>query len=125
VIDPALTQRLDLLRQSGQVDGDVAAFLAIWLVRTSASLGLEATERNFATLMTHTALAVQRARRGEAIEDWTADHTDELAGAPKATLAADQLVAEAYNELKLRLPRQERDFVALHLAAALLKAGRD
>jgi mannitol operon transcriptional antiterminator len=122
MFDPGLRERLDLLQRSGQVDSDVAAFVTTWLGRVSAALGFNVNDSDAGAFVTHTALALQRARRGEAIEKWSADHSAELADAPESVRAADRLVSEALDELGIRLPVQERDFVALHLAAASLKA---
>jgi cell wall assembly regulator SMI1 len=71
--------------------------------------------------MTHTALALQRARAGEAIDSWSSDHRDELSGFPEAVAGAEAFANEAERRLDLRLPAQEREFLALHLASLSLR----
>lgn len=124
MIEESLKTRLDLLRNSGQVDPDVATFVAGWLRDAGDALSVDVTEANFAMFCTHTALALQRARRGEAIEDWSADHSAELARVPQAISVADDFVRLASERLNVELPRQERDFVALHLAAMTMRSAR-
>jgi hypothetical protein len=116
-LDAGLKMRLRLLEQSGQVDGEVAEFMGAAVVELSTALDRPLTDADFGGLLTHTALALQRVRAGHALTEWEVDHTEELAGYPRALGAAAAFVETAAEELDLRLPVQEEQFMALHLAA--------
>jgi hypothetical protein len=121
-LDQTLQQRLDLLRGSGQIDPEVATFM-LWALREiGARTEVEVSEETLGTLCTHLSLALQRARDGVQIEAGRS-RGEELAPFPWAIEVADLLVAEAERELGPKLSSPERDFIALHLAAASL--GRD
>jgi hypothetical protein len=112
-----LAKRLELLQTSGQVDGDIAEFIAASLARIGDRLGLQVDDDSFGRLATHLAMALQRARDGEQVESWEVDHSDELAQFPDQVALAQSLIAEAQDRLGAQLAPPERDFVALHLAA--------
>lgn len=116
-LDHDLEQRLRLLEASGQVDPDVAAFVRTAVRDLAAAADAAPTDALFGTLCTHTAMALQRARRGEALTAWDADHSAELAAHPRAVQAAQALVRRAADELAVQLPATEEQFVGLHLAA--------
>jgi hypothetical protein len=122
-IDPQLGTRLELLEGSGQIDADVAGFLRESVPSLATELALPLDDETFGTPMTHTALALQRARRGEAIEEWEGSHADELAAFPQIVAAAEAFATRAETRLDLTLPPQEREFLALHFAALSLRAG--
>jgi transcriptional antiterminator len=122
-LDQRLEERLSLLQNSEQIDGDVAGFMRTSLAELGAALDLEVTDEQFGTLCTHTALALQRARDGEAIESWETDHSDELAAHPREVEAAEQFARQAESTLKLEVPAQERQFIALHLASLSARGG--
>jgi hypothetical protein len=116
-IDVPLARRLALLRDSGQVDADIADFLAQAVAQLADDIGVGLTDETFGTVVTHTALAFQRARRGEAIETWSSDHRDELAAFPEIVGRAESFASTAESRLHLAVPAKEREFIALHLAA--------
>lgn len=116
-LSPLLERRLDLLLDSGQIDSDIAAFVRDALPHLAAAVGQTPDADQFASLCTHSALALQRERNGASIQAWDVDHTGELAGHPRAMTAARAFVERAATELGLTLPARECDFVALHLAA--------
>lgn len=116
-MDVSLVRRLELLRDSGQVDGDVAKFLFGALASVADDIGVRLSDDAFGTALTHMALAFQRARGGNAIEAWSSDHGDELAAFPEAVARAESLASDAERHLDLTLPAKEREFIALHLAA--------
>jgi transcriptional antiterminator len=113
----ALHDRIVLLRESDQIDSDVADFLAWALQEIERRTGMEVSEATFGTLCTHTALALQRARNGDQVESWHARH-EELRDFPWATELGEEIAGAAETRLGVSLSRPERDFIALHLAAA-------
>ncbi len=117
VLDNDLEQRLQLLEASGQIDPDVAAFVRDAVRGLAAAADRPPTDALFGTLCTHTAMALQRARRGEALAAWDTDHSAELAQHPRALGAAQELVRRAAETLAVELPATEEQFIALHLAA--------
>jgi transcriptional regulatory protein LevR len=116
-LDQRLEERLSLLQESEQIDGDVAAFLRSSLPGLGATLDLEVTDAAFGSLCTHNALALQRARDGDAIKTWETDHAGELEAYPREVAAAEDFVRRAESELDVEVPDQERIFIALHLAS--------
>lgn len=120
-IDAPLARRLELLRDSGQVDPDVAEFLTCAVVSVANDIGVTLSDDAFGPALTHVALAFQRARREEAIEVWSSDHGDELGAFPKVVARAESLASEAECRLGLTLPAKEREFIALHLAALTVR----
>jgi hypothetical protein len=123
-IDAPLARRLELLRDSGQLDADISEFLATAFESVADDVGLELTDDTFGTALTHTALALQRARNGEAIEQWGSDHSDELAGFPQVVSRAESFATEAEQRLGLEVPAKEREFLALHLAALSVRSSQ-
>jgi transcriptional regulatory protein LevR len=121
-IDSQLARRLELLRESGQVDAEIAAFLEDEVPALAEELKLELDDETFGTAITHTAMALQRARNGEAIEHWATSHAGELNDFPQAVATADRFASRAEQRLALTVPPQEREFLALHLASLTLRA---
>jgi transcriptional regulatory protein LevR len=120
-LDQRLEERLSLLQNSEQIDGDVAAFMRKSLAELGAGLGHEVTDEHFGTLCTHTALALQRARDGDSIQSWETDHSDELESHPREVAAAAEFADGAESTLELEVPAQEREFIALHLASLSMR----
>jgi hypothetical protein len=113
----SLQRRLDLLRDSEQIDSDVAKFMAWALEEIGARTEIEVREETLGTLCTHTSLALQRARDGKQVESGRS-RGDELASYPWAVQLAESIAAAAERDLGVELSRQEHEFIALHLAAA-------
>jgi hypothetical protein len=116
-VDESLQRRLDLLRDSEQIDSDVASFMAWALEEIGARTEIGVCEKTLGTLCTHTSLALQRARDGKQVESGRS-REDELASFPWAVEVAESIAAAADRDLGVELSRQEREFIALHLAAA-------
>jgi transcriptional regulatory protein LevR len=120
--DASLARRIELLRDSGQVDPDIAEFLPTAVAAVAEDIGVTVSDDSFGPALTHMALAFQRARRGDAIEAWSSDHGDELAAFPRIVARAELLASEAERRLGLTLPAKEREFIALHLAALTVRS---
>jgi hypothetical protein len=116
-LDHSLQRRLDLLRQSEQIDPEVANFMTWALEEIGTRTEIEVREETVGTLCTHTSLALQRARDGAQVESGRS-RSEELAPYPWAVELADSIVLAAERDLGARLSQQEREFIALHLAAA-------
>lgn len=115
-LDPPLEARLALLQKSGQIDSDVAEFMAWALAEIEQRLDTEVREGSFGTLCTHTAMALQRAKSGNQIESWESEH-GELEMFPDAVSLAESLASSAEDRLGASLSPPEREFIALHLAS--------
>ena len=115
--DAELDTRFSILQSSGQVDADIVEHVRRAAPELAAAAGRPLTDATYGPLLTHTLLALQRTRAGEALTAWDADHTDELAAFPAAVQAAEAFAARAGTALGLDVPAQEREFMALHLAA--------
>jgi hypothetical protein len=117
MLDEQLQTRFALLRSSGLADADIVEFMGSALADLERAVGRPATDTEFGGLVTHTTLALQRVRKGEAVTEWEVDHSEELAAFPGALRASEAFAARAAADLGLDLPAQERQFMALHLAA--------
>lgn len=120
--DPQLAERLRLLQASGQVDAEIARFLDEQVPQLARELELELADDTFGTAITHTALALQRSRNGEAIEEWSSEHSDELAGFTAIVAVSNEFADRAEGQLGVTVPAKEREFLALHLVALSLRA---
>jgi transcriptional regulatory protein LevR len=120
-LDADLEKRLSLLETSGQVDADIAGFLRGSLSQLAGELNLKVTDEAFGSLSTHTAMAFQRVRDGEAVETWEVDHADELEQHPRELELATRFARDAHSTLSLDVPPQEVEFIALHLASLSLR----
>ena len=115
--DAQLETRFSVLQSSGQVDPDIVELVRRAAPDLAAAAGRPLSDASYGPLLTHTLLALQRTRDGEALTDWDTDHGDELAAFPAAVTAAEVFASLAGAELGLEVPAQEREFMALHLAA--------
>jgi hypothetical protein len=113
----SLQLRLSLLRDSKQVDAEVADFMTWALEEIGERTEIEVGEDTLGTLCTHTSLALQRARDGAQVESGRS-RSEELAPYPWAVELAESIAAAAERDLNVDLSRTEREFIALHLAAA-------
>lgn len=116
-LEESLQRRLVLLRDSQQIDSSVVDFMTWALEEIGARTEIEVCEKTLGTLCTHTSLALQRARDRKQVESGRS-RGDELASFPWAVEAAESIAAAAERDLGVELSRQERQFIALHLAAA-------
>jgi transcriptional regulatory protein LevR len=121
-LDSALARRLGLLQESGQIDADIAEFMAWALAEIERRLGLAVREDSFGTLCTHTAMALQRARNGDQIESWDSQH-EELESFPEAVSMAESIADAAEERLGASLSTPEREFIALHVASVSQRSG--
>jgi transcriptional antiterminator len=115
--DAQLETRLSLLHSSGQVDEDIVEFVRASTPALAEAGGLPPTDETYGSLITHTLLALQRVRAGEGLTAWDTDHSAELAAFPNAVVAAETFAERARQQLGVEVPAQEREFMALHLAA--------
>ncbi|MEU8122518.1 PRD domain-containing protein [Spirillospora sp. NPDC049024] len=116
-MDRQLAERLEIFERTGQVAPEICRFVRAELDVLDAA-GSEITEESAGTLTSHLLLALQRARDGGALTEFTADETvrAELAGHPDALEQAAALAERAESALDVVLPGQEVRFLALHLA---------
>lgn len=114
-----LEERLALFEESGQVAPEVVSFTRSELDSVAAEWDLLLEEENAGMLVSHLLLALERARAGDAIEDWegSEDAAEELATRPWAVEKAKRIVSNARSALGADLPDREAQFLALHLAA--------
>lgn len=118
-MDADLEKRLTLFEETGQVSPEVIGFTRGELERVAGVWGLVLEEESAGMLVSHLLLALERARAGEAIEEWegSEDAAEELADRPWAVGEAQRIVDSARAALDADLPEGEIRFLALHLAA--------
>ena len=121
-LDRALQARLATLVDTGVLH-PASRDLTEWAVHEFEALsGASITEETASMLVTHLAMAIERARTGEQLEEPPLDEA-ELDGLERELVAAASLV-DALAERGAALPRYERRLLALHLAAVLLTGQR-
>lgn len=118
-MNAGLEKRLSLFEETGQVSPEVVSFARGQLERVAEEWGLILEEENAGMLVSHLLLALERARAGDAIEDWegSEDAAEELAARPWAVGRAERIVKHAWSVLGANLPEGETRFLALHLAS--------
>jgi hypothetical protein len=119
-MDLNLESRLELLHDSGQASTDVVAFTRREMLRLGDELGVPVENDRAGMLVSHLALALQRATHGEpstSPEGVTELIAAELDQRSRYRDQARVLAARALEELQAPLPDFEIDFIALHLAA--------
>ena len=118
-MDADLEMRLRLFEETGQVSPEVIRFARGELDSVALAWGLVLEEETAGMLVSHLLLALERARAGEAIEEWEGaeDADDDLAGRPWAVERARRIVENARVAVGADLPEGEVRFLALHLAA--------
>lgn len=118
-MDKDLENRLAVFQTTGQVSSEVIEFTRDELERVAASWDLALEEESAGMLVSHLLLALERARAGEAIEEWegSEDALEELAERPWAIEGAMKIIDSARSTLGVDLPEGELRFLALHLAA--------
>ncbi len=126
-MDAELTRRMELFQETGQVSPEVASFVREELQRVAAEWNLKLEEESAGMLVSHLLLALERARRGEAIQEWegSEDTAEELAERPWAVDKAREIVGNALPKLDADLPDTEVRFLALHLAALAEVQGKE
>jgi transcriptional antiterminator len=118
-LDAELNRRMRLFQETGQVSSEVSSFVRSQLEGVAKEWGLKLEEDTAGMLVSHLLLALERARAGEAIEEWegSEDAAEELAERAWAVDKARLVVQDARTDLGVDLPETEVNFLALHLAA--------
>jgi transcriptional regulatory protein LevR len=126
-VDAELNRRMRLFQETGQVSPEVSSFVRSELERVAEEWALKLEEETAGMLVSHLLLALERARAGEAIEEWdgSEDVAEELAERPWAVDRAREVVRHARTDLGADLPETEVNFLALHLAAIAEVQGKE
>ncbi|MFO7273646.1 MAG: PRD domain-containing protein [Bacillota bacterium] len=112
----SLELRLQLLQESGQISPEVAELTRWILKRVEERYGIAVTEENGAMFTTHLAVALQRLRSGEAIDQMLAEGLAEVKAYPEEWAFVNEVVAgEAGRRLGVTVPEAEIGFLAAHL----------
>ncbi len=126
-MDAELNRRMRLFQETGQVSPEVSSFVRSKLERVAEEWDLKLEEDTAGMLVSHLLLALERARAGEAINEWegSEDVAEELAERPWAVDKAREVVRDARTDLGADLPETEVNFLALHLAAIAEVQGKE
>lgn len=113
----SLEQRLDLLEQGRVIDGEVRPVVERLTEQVALSLGRSLDTPTGHMFVTHLAMALTRARAGEALSETPAGLEEELKDRPGEVALARKILAEANDALGLDLPETEVFLVAAYLGA--------
>ena len=119
----SLEQRLDLLEQGRVIDREVRTVVERLTERVSVALGRSLDTPTGHMFVTHLAMALTRARAGEALSETPPGLEEELKDRPEEIALATEILAEANNALGLDLPETEVFLVAAYLGALNKGAG--
>ena len=113
----SLDFRLQLLKDSETISPEVAGLTRRLMARVEAEYGLTLTEENGSMFVTHLAVALERLRAGEAIEQMPPEALAEVRGHAREWAFMQQAAGEAASQLGVSVPEGEVGFLTAHLAA--------
>ncbi|MDA0563890.1 hypothetical protein LG943_06050 [Streptomonospora sp. S1-112] len=124
-MDPALLQRLDLVRGLPGTPPGVVDFVAAELARLEA--GHRVTEETAGTLTAHLVAALTRALGGEPDVDPPSEavYREVVEAVPGAPAAAAALAGRAETALGVRLSAAEQRYLSLHLGTLALTSPKE
>lgn len=122
-MDQALMERLDILREAGEISGDIKDTVTAFAENFEKKYSLVMTEENASMLITHVAMALARIIRGEDIGEMDETALEEVSQSRIYNeLPAFYQSMEAI--LHIKLPEAEKGFIALHACTLLMKLGK-
>lgn len=114
----ALSERIDILRGAGLIDGSGARDLERIADTLVAECAVSRDDARLAALVTHVAAAIDRARRGESVPPLSSDLVDEVR-ASALYPSIRHIGGEIFSSMENELPSDERDFVIVHIGGLL------
>jgi transcriptional regulatory protein LevR len=120
-MDELIRMRLEILRDAGEISGSVQAAVEGLLIKLEDKYSFAVTEDNGAMFVTHLAAPLNRIEKGETIEAIETSLLEEARETPYWR-ELPQLLEWLEQETGLKIPEQERGYLALHLAVMLEKA---
>ena len=121
LMDKLIQMRLQILEDSGEISFSVAQSVRAFIRQLESRYAFEVSEENGAMFVTHLAVALNRIQKGETIEEIDPILLTEAEGT-RYWSALPGLLAELEAGAKVKIPQQERGYLALHLAVMLDKA---
>lgn len=112
-----LKQRIAILLSGGVIGEDVAAFVNQVIDMLESDYSGVDRERA-AMFTTHLAMALERIKKGEPVEDMEADMWAEVTACPEFS-AASELAERMTAICPVVLPDNERQFIVLHICNLL------
>lgn len=113
----SLDFRLQLLEDSQTISPEVAGLARRLMARVEAEYDLTLTEENGSMFVTHLAVALERLRAGEAIEQMPPAALAEVRGYRREWGFMQRVAEEAGTQLGVSVPEGEVGFLTVHLAA--------
>ncbi len=117
-MDDMLMLRLNLLVDAGEIDDTIRCSVVEFVKSIEDKYSLKITEENGSMLVSHLAMALGRIKRGEEIQ--TMD--EELFAEVKETKTykeLDMFYDTLEENLNIKIPQAEKDFIALHLCTLI------
>lgn len=111
--------RLQLLEDSGQIQKNTALHLKKLIAFLEDQTGLKLEESNAAMLITHFAIALERAAKKESIGPMDESACTQIQSSPFYSRAQDLLDQWLSDETLPEMPINEKDFLLLHLCVLL------
>lgn len=111
--------RLQLLMDSGQIGEATFARIRDLIVFLEKRMGIELSEENAAMLVTHFAIALERAYRRENVNAMEESTRSQIQASPRYSTALTLLDEWLAGEGMPEIHENERDFLLLHLCVLL------
>lgn len=122
-MDNTIRQRLDILKQAGQINEKMETAILAFVEKIEKTYQVEVTEENGAMLVMHLAIALARIDRGESVNRMDEMLVDQIRGA-KGFDDLPQFLGDLEVEMGWKIPVEEFEYIALHFCTMIEKGGR-
>lgn len=113
-MDKGLKERLNLLKESGQIDKSTVQNLHDFIKIIEDRLNVKITEENGSMFVTHMAMAITRIKAGEEITPLEDSLLEELESTP-VYHEIPILISKFEKESGIIIPQSEYGYISLHL----------
>lgn len=110
-----LKQRLEILRNSNVIDEHVYVQLMNFITRLKNKWKIELTEENGAMMVTHIAMALQRIKRGEAVNEIDENVYSEVLKSERIDEIRDIYADAQKNVFTEEIPEEEKKYIYINL----------
>ncbi len=110
-----LKQRLEILRNSNVIDEHIYVQLMNFITRLKDKWKIELTEENGAMMVTHIAMALQRIKRGEAVNEIDENVYSEVLKSERIDEIRDIYADAQENVFTEEIPEEEKKYIYINL----------
>lgn len=122
-MEATIQQRLDILKQAGQIDEKMEKAILDFAAKMESEYGVEVTEENGAMLVMHLAIALARIERGETVDRMDSMLVDQIREA-KGFAELPAFLNDLEAQMGWKVPVEELEYIALHFCTMIEKGGK-